>query len=329
LGQIDLNGALGRRFGGLGVALEQPNVELVVEKAQQVEVVGASGNTKRKVEHLAEQYLGYFGVKQGAKIHIKQTIPGHVGLGSTTQLALAVGFALAKIYGRKVSVEELAQVGDRGGSRSGIGVAVFRQGGFVVDAGMREDTIKGGTRGYLPPVLFAHPFPGEWRFVVAVLPSTPGLHGAEEAEAFRRLPPMEPETVGRICRLLLMQILPALVERDLVAFGQALTEIQQTVGAYFSPVQQGVFASPLAEETIEFMAKHGARGVGQSSWGPTVYGLVDREKAVVLEHRLRRYLATRGNGKVYRTRVINTGADWDWLMEKGDNRYEKVADSIR
>jgi beta-ribofuranosylaminobenzene 5'-phosphate synthase len=55
-----------------------------------------------------------------------------------------------------------------------------------------------------------------------------------------------------------------------VGFGEALTEIQRILGNYFSEVQGGVFYS---NEAVELLEKLGAKGVGQSSWGPAAYGL--------------------------------------------------------
>lgn len=70
--------------------------------------------------------------------------------------------------------------------------------------------------------------------------------------------------------------MPGLAERDVEEFGGALTRIQQRVGDAFAPVQNGRF-HPLATPMIDALAEFGAAGVGQSSWGPTVYGIVGWE----------------------------------------------------
>ncbi len=44
--------------------------------------------------------------------------------------------------------------------------------------------------GGAPPLLFHHPFPEEWHFVVAISePERQGVSGGDEASAFRQLPP--------------------------------------------------------------------------------------------------------------------------------------------
>jgi predicted sugar kinase len=72
-----------------------------------------------------------------------------------------------------------------------------------------------------------------------------------------------------------MQLLPALVEADLLSFGQALSSVQRITGSWFADVQGGVFARGQTEQLVASMADWGAAGVGQSSWGPAVYGLVE------------------------------------------------------
>ncbi len=67
-----------------------------------------------------------------------------------------------------------------------------------------------------------------------------------------------------------MRLVPALVERDLATFGAALTEAQELVGSCFAAVQNGLF-HPDAAALIARLKDAGARGVGQSSWGPAVY----------------------------------------------------------
>src|SRR5207302_1382076 len=70
----------------------------------------------------------------------------------------------------------------------------------------------------------------------------PGLAGDQEAAAFARLPAPDARDVERVAHLVLMQLLPALAEADLMGFGAALEEVQRITGGWFAPVQGGVFA---------------------------------------------------------------------------------------
>jgi beta-RFAP synthase len=105
---------------------------------------------------------------------------------------------------------------------------------------------------------------------VALDPARRGIHGSAEIDAFARLPPFPDSDAGRLCRLVLMKMLPAVVEEDIVNFGAAVAEIQSVVGAHFAPAQGGsAFTSPDVEAVLAALAGEGAAGIGQSSWGPT------------------------------------------------------------
>jgi predicted sugar kinase len=80
--------------------------------------------------------------------------------------------------------------------------------------------------------------------------------------------------VEHVAHLVLMELLPALAEADLPAFGAALAEVQRITGSWFAPAQGGVFAPGDTGALVERLRQWGAVGVGQSSWGPAVYGIV-------------------------------------------------------
>jgi beta-RFAP synthase len=158
-------------------------------------------------------------------------------------------------------------------------------------------------------VLFHHPFPADWYFVAVVPETEEGFSGEKEQRAFETLPPAPPTLVEKISRILLVKMLPALVERDIVYFGQALTEIQRLVGDCFAAVQGSRYANALSERLVDFLLDNGAAGAGQSSWGPTVYALVDGERqALSLESKAQEFLARYGEGHTFCARADNRGA---------------------
>lgn len=303
LGMLDLNGDLGRKFGSLGVAIDHPRVVIEASPSPHLSVDGLE---QERTKAFARRFLGHYRLTEGAHLTVRETIPTHVGLGSGTQLALAVGAALARLHGVQASVPELARVMGRG-RRSGVGVATFERGGFVVDAG-RFTRLTEDEKPSPPPVVFHHAFPRDWSFIVVVPPVQRGLSGADEDKAFQHLRPWSRERVGRICRLLVMRLLPALIERDIEAFGEALTQIERLVGEGFAAVQGGTFAHPVSGELIAHMLEAGAKGAGQTSWGPAVYGLVEgQQTARALEASVRAFLGPQADAQVFRTRANNLG----------------------
>jgi beta-ribofuranosylaminobenzene 5'-phosphate synthase len=133
------------------------------------------------------------------------------------------------------------------------------------------------------------------------------VSGESELQAFRELPPPPLREVEHVAHLVLMSLLPALVDGDLEAFGEAISTIQQINGSWFAPAQGGTFASGVSTELIESMREWGAAGVGQSSWGPAVYAITDGDdRAAELASRAR--VALNGSGMVYVNQFARTGA---------------------
>lgn len=276
-GVLDLRGDLGRRFGGIGAAVPAPS--LLLEARPAAELVAKGPDAARTLE-FAKRFAAHHGLDLRLHFCLHRSIPAHAGLGSGTQLALAVARAAAELSGLPTDVTALARAVDRG-RRSGVGTWTFAHGGFVLEGGRREAPDR------VAPLLARLPVPAAWRCVVVVPRGKPGLAGEEEAAAFARLPPPSAREVERVAHLVLMQLLPALAEADLAGFGAALGEVQRITGGWFAPAQGGVFAPGETGELVERLRAWGAVGVGQSSWGPAVYGIVgDRESARVLAERV-------------------------------------------
>jgi beta-ribofuranosylaminobenzene 5'-phosphate synthase len=295
-GLIDLNGDLGRVFGGLGVGIDRPSVVL---EAQPAEKLAVTGERTERVKALAKRFLETYGVKRGANINVKRVIPEHSGLGSGTQLALAVATALSKLFNVKASTQALAEAMGRG-QRTSVGTTIFAQGGFVVDGGKSKNGF--------PTTILRQPFPQDWVFVVAVPNVKKGLAKKEETAAFEALTPMTAEEAGRMCRLTMMKLLPSLVERDIKGFGEALTEIQTVIGDYFAKAQGGTYSSTAAAEGIALLQKLGAYGAGQSSWGPAFYGLTLKEQAEKIKAKVQAFLNEGVGGQVFTAKANNRGA---------------------
>ena len=296
LGLIDLNGDLGRLFGGLGVGIDRPNVIL---EAQWSERLAVTGEKTDVVKTLAKRFLDAYDIKANASINVKKSIPEHAGLGSGTQLALAVATALAKLFDVNASIRELAKAMGRG-QRTSVGTTIFERGGFVVDGGKSKNGF--------PITIFRQPFPKEWVFVVAIPNVEKGLARDEETAAFAGMSPMLAEDAGKLCRLTMMKLLPSLIERDIKSFGEALTQIQTVIGGYFAVAQGGTYSSLAATEGTALMRKLGAYGVGQSSWGPAFYGLTQKDEAQKIQLKVQAFLRNSVGGQVFTAKANNRGA---------------------
>ena len=298
---IDLRGDLGRIHGSVGVAIDNPSIILKAKKASSIDVKGPRAD---RVKAFAETLLPGSGISGGASIEVLTDIMEHSGFGSGTQLALAVGSALSELYGLSLTAEEIALKLNRS-IRSGIGTFAFKHGGFIVDAGHRTNSKRG-----VPTLLFRADVPESWRFVIGVPTISIKNSGSAETNAFNKLDPPPATLIGEISRIILMQMIPAIIEEDIISFGEAMTSVDYRFGEFWMKIQGGRFTHPSIEEGIGFLAENGALGVGQSSWGSGFYGLSEGEaQARKICVDLERYLNEEGReGRAFVAGPDNHGA---------------------
>jgi beta-ribofuranosylaminobenzene 5'-phosphate synthase len=301
LGFTNLSDDVGRCFGSLGVALDRPSTTVVVEECRDAAVVGGD---PEQIRACLRHFCDHYHVDPRVSIDVRESIPQHVGLGSGTQLALAIGLGLAAVCGIDADVWDVAAAMGRG-RRSGVGTATFQTGGFVIDAGHRKGA---SGRDAAPTVVWRRDFPADWRFIVVIPDADRGLSGRSEEGVFSALAPSV-RISEEICRITQLRLMPALVEHDIEEFGRALTAVDRKTGAYFSDVQGGVYSGGEANAAIDALLRAGAYGAGQSSWGPAVYGLVHERDVGRVEGKIRKSLtADGGEARVFVSHGRNTEA---------------------
>jgi beta-RFAP synthase len=267
LGFLDMCGDLGRKFGSIGLSITNIETSITARYAHDIDI---SGIYIERAENYAEQILSHFGIDGGVELSVHSAIPEHAGLGSGTQLSLAIASAICHLYGLpEQKASYLATILHRG-ARSGVGVGTFTHGGFVVDGGRGEKT-------EIPPIITRLSFPDHWRIILIFDDEEKGINGVKERRVFSQLPKMKKEVSDSLCRLTMIKALPAIMEQDCSEFGAAVTEIQNIIGDYFSSIQGGRYTSPFLKSIIETMSNEGATGVGQSSWGPTGFAIFPNE----------------------------------------------------
>ncbi|MFG1344760.1 beta-ribofuranosylaminobenzene 5'-phosphate synthase family protein [Xanthobacter autotrophicus DSM 431] len=304
LGFLDLGGALGRRFGSLGIALDRPVTEVTVRRAGQDADAGPDSTRAARARDGVRAALG---LTESFAVEVDAALPAHNGLGSGTQLAVAVGVAVARLTGHALSAREVAGLLGRG-RRSAIGMEAFEAGGVILDGGkaMSED------RAALPPPLLARlKLPEDWRILLVFDRAREGLSGSQEMAAMAQLPPFPAEQAAHICHLMLLKALPALAEGDAAAFGAVIGEWQRVLGDHYAAAQGGGrFLSRHVAEAIAFLEEEGVSGVGQSSWGPTGFAIVGNEaQAARLLQALHRRFASYTNLSFDSVRGNNQGAE--------------------
>ncbi len=263
-GMLDPAGLGPRRFGGCGVGVERPRVVVGISPRSGDDIV-AHGSQADRATAFARRARDAFGHQGGLEVEVREAIPPHVGLGSGTKLGLAIARGVAELAGVPAGPEALADASGRA-ARSSVGSWTFAAPGLVVEAGVTDD-------GLISPLVARHVMPEEWRCVLALPAGEEGLSGDAEERFFGELHD-HAEGEPRVSRLLLTALLPGVVTGHIVEFGAALTAIQREIGSMFAARQGGVF-HPHAAPVVQALHALGVGAVGQSSWGPTVYGIVD------------------------------------------------------
>jgi beta-RFAP synthase len=265
MGFLDLNGSQGRRFGSLGVGLDALDTLIELAIGDNVFVETEAPYVKQSKQLL----LQYANIKQAVSIKVHREIPRHFGLGSGTQMALAIGIGINQLFDLNLGLADIAQITKRG-LRSGIGIGTFANGGLVLDGGRGANTI-------VPPIITQQPFPETWRILLIFDHKHLGVYGDEEIQAFARLEDAGLEETQSINHQVLMRALPAIKEGDLTIFGEAIAALQAYTGDYFAPAQGGRYASQSVAQVLNFLSEQHINCVGQSSWGPTGFAVFENE----------------------------------------------------
>jgi len=274
LGFLDPAATLGRRFGSLGIVVDgfDTVVEAAEARSDHFEAVrGSETALARAVEHV-HALRAATRCTAPLRLSLRAAPPMHAGLGSGTQLALAVGTAFSRLFGLALDTEALARLLGRG-ARSGVGIAGFDRGGLLLDGGPRAD-------GAPAALLSRLALPAPWRVILALDPRVRGLSGADERAALAGLPPLPHAVSAEICHEVLMRVLPGAAGGEFTAFAAGVTRVQEVLGAHFAPAQGGrAFASAAVEGLLRWIAGQASAGIGQSSWGPAGFAFLPCERS--------------------------------------------------
>jgi len=322
LGMLSFGNPALRSFGGLGLMVDRPGVQLRMHRANRFEARGPQ--SERAIEFATACSKAWNLGTAACSIEVVTAPPAHAGLGSGTQLALAVAAGMSQLFVRNDSADDLpappehpmqpdldpsehelsfdtresldfARATGRG-RRSCVGVHGFSRGGLIVEAGRRVPA--GATacdaegREFAPMVARVR-LPSTWRCVVIVGRDAIGLHGAEESAAFTGLPPMDTAVSAELARIALMDMLPAAVEGRFAEFAAAVGAYGRLAGRPFADLARRLPHSEATTHLLELLVELGAPGCAQSSWGPTVMACCESLEAagVLVEHLERLQLA--------------------------------------
>lgn len=212
-GQLDLNGGLGRIYGGSGVGVKEPYTLMYFKKSRKLEVKGADNIKKIAADFLSSLKNADLLAEEAAlNIRVEKLLPAHCGLGSGTQIGLSIAEAVKQLYNLQLKEKRTATLVNRKHSRSAIGFGAFYQGGFIVDGG--RPTSQKENDNYLPPVLYRKEVPESWNFIIIILnEKSDKVAGKKEIKIFNNIEKMQLKKSAENCHHLLLGMLPALEEK--------------------------------------------------------------------------------------------------------------------
>lgn len=283
-GLLDAGGGRPRCYGGAGVMIATPRTVVQFRPAADWAFVGPGVD---RVQTVVERMLAAGDSPGPFEIEVVERPPSHSGFGSGTQLALCTAWGLLNAAGEPSrNAAALAKAAGRG-RRSAIGVHGFLQGGLLWELGKPPGPS-------LSPLEGRVALPSPWRVVCCRPGDSPGRCGQSEEDAMGAVS-HDPRRRERLEGLLLEHLAPAAERGDLADFGAAVRELGRDSGAMYRDVQSGVFSTPASAAVAEAMEQVGLCGVGQSSWGPVLFGFAaSAEHAADCRRRLREFPQARG-----------------------------------
>lgn len=252
----------GRQYGGVGAMVDRPGLRLTLAPAAEFH---ASGPLAARAHAFACRWAEFHHQKlPNCTIQIDAAPPEHAGLGTGTQLGLSVAAGLNAWCGLpNQTPRELALSVGRG-LRSAVGTYGFVLGGLIVEQGKLPNEP-------ISPLDCRVDLPAEWRFVLIRPRGLAGLAGESENDAIASLPAIPAATTESLIAEVRDRLVPAAATGDFSAFAASLYHYGHAAGQCFSARQGGAYNGPVLAALVGRIRRLGYEGVGQSSWGPTLF----------------------------------------------------------
>ena len=298
-GLLSFGHTQGRRYGGAGVMVDQPGLQLRIEAAASFSTDGQFAS--RVIEFVSRWTTFHrLAAPPSCRMIIKRAPRQHAGLGVGTQLGMSIAAGLYCFIGDPIpSPDELAMSVGRA-KRSAIGTYGFAMGGLLAERGRHE-------REPVAPLDCQLDLPPSWHMVLAC-PQGEGLSGVDERNAFANQPPVPRPRTEQLKSILRERMFPAAARGNYGEFSKSVYEYGYLAGECFAASQGGPYNGPLSTRIVDAIRERGVAGVGQSSWGPTIFALVENaQEGNVLARHLRRQFKLSEN-EVWVSAINRNGA---------------------
>ena len=270
-------------FGGVGAMIDQPGHRVTIRPSDHWQ---CDGDHADRILPIAQRLMDHVEIPglPACRVEVQSSMTAHCGLGSGTQLSLAIAEGLSRFMKQSIDPLVLAiQIADRG-KRSAVGVHGYFEGGLIHEApGLKAAGLKAAAEaeddGDLNPVARRIELPTTWRVAFLLPPdSDETISGVQEAKCFSRLGKDSVLHVDRLHACLRDRLLPAAQSTDFKGFSQAIHDYNRDSGKLFASVQGGPYNGKAVTDVIERLQTLDIAGVGQSSWGPGVFAWFESQE---------------------------------------------------
>lgn len=279
-------------YAGAGFYVDKPNIRVRVKECGEAIYEGPS-EFRDPVAHVTEK-TGFVGC-----VRLEESPRRHSGLGSTTQVMLAVYHGIKLLRGENITKRGLLDAGFKLLGRtkaSTVGTLLYVYGGFVSGVGLPLPSDYSVLR---------LPIPSDWRFIIVIPEVARGLNEKEEGSHLNS-PKPAPQRVKQLMAIGFHYLAMGMVRKNLDLVLEGLRSMQTATGLYFSSIQGGVYRSDVARIVDE--ASRDGIILAQSSWGPTLYTITTVDSAESDRKTLEMIMREVGiRGTVIVSRPRNTG----------------------
>ncbi len=259
-----------RQYGGVGAMIDRPGLKLFIAPA---DALAASGPLAERALTFARRWAEFHGCDPPlCQIRVEAGAPEHVGLGTGTQLALAIAAGLSAWSGLPGQTPQELALSVGRGLRSAVGTYGFVMGGLIVEQGKLPGEP-------ISPLDCRIDLPADWRFVLVRPMHAAGLSGEEEAAAMDQLPGVPAAVTAALIAEAGERMVPAAATADFPAFAASVYRYGCLSGQCFAARQGGPYNGPVLTALVEAIRSLGYEGVGQSSWGPTLFVVAPSDEA--------------------------------------------------
>ncbi len=328
LGLMELKPGEPLRFAGLGLMLAEPSLSISFRRSSsQHELLSYIDDAEvaKRIAHVVELRRRAGKTVADCKIELLSELPLHNGLGAGTQLACATASGLElmeqlspaqfdqqadswqsiKEFQSEIQPRFLVELAGRG-LRSAVGLHGFLHGGLILDNGYAPQESAG--LGLRTIDTSSVEMCAEWRVVLLWPSDATRISGPRETELIAELSKHHNPTRQSMHSLARRALDSANRGADFATFSTSIEQYMQLAAQLFAPYQGGMYNGPQITEAVECARTVGLRGVGQSSWGSTVFGFASNH---AFAHQCyERIKSAHPEWSVLISKAVSHGAQW-------------------